>query len=162
MELIEGFLLMAAPDDVTGPINLGNLVETTVVGQLAEKIIALIGSRPVIERRPLPDGHPVQRCHRARTHHRLFRPPARRSPNFGAQAGASAAWRRGAAGANFLFEARTFRLDVRRRPESRPCASEFRRLVHERTRMHALPAGGRRWQLEVSHFLCKRDTGKAQ
>jgi UDP-glucuronate decarboxylase len=61
-DLIEGFLrLMAAPDDVTGPINIGNPVETTV-GELAEKIIALIGSRSTIERRPLPVDDPVQRC----------------------------------------------------------------------------------------------------
>ena len=61
-DLIEGFLrLMAAPDDVTGPINLGNPVETTV-GELAEKIIALTGSRSVIERKPLPVDDPVQRC----------------------------------------------------------------------------------------------------
>ncbi len=61
-DLIEGFLrLMAAPDDVTGPINLGNPVETTV-GELAEKIIALTGSRSVIERKPLPADDPVQRC----------------------------------------------------------------------------------------------------
>jgi UDP-glucuronate decarboxylase len=61
-DLIEGWLrLMAAPDDVTGPINLGNPVETTVV-ELAEKIIAMIGSRSTIERRPLPVDDPVQRC----------------------------------------------------------------------------------------------------
>src|ERR1700724_424946 len=43
-DLIEGFLkLMAAPDDVTGPIDLGNPVETTV-RELAEKIIAMTGS----------------------------------------------------------------------------------------------------------------------
>jgi UDP-glucuronate decarboxylase len=61
-DLIEGFLrLMAAPDDVTGPINLGNPVETTVA-ELAHKIIALIGSRSKIERRPLPVDDPIQRC----------------------------------------------------------------------------------------------------
>jgi UDP-glucuronate decarboxylase len=61
-DLIEGFVrLMAAPDDVSGPINLGNPVETTV-GELAETIIALTGSRSVIERRPLPVDDPVQRC----------------------------------------------------------------------------------------------------
>jgi UDP-glucuronate decarboxylase len=53
--------LMAAPDDVTGPINIGNPVETSVLG-LAEKIIAIIGSRSTIERRPLPVDDPVQRC----------------------------------------------------------------------------------------------------
>jgi UDP-glucuronate decarboxylase len=61
-DLIEGFLrLMAAPDDVTGPINLGNPVETTV-RELAEKIIAMTGSRSRIERKPLPVDDPVQRC----------------------------------------------------------------------------------------------------
>jgi UDP-glucuronate decarboxylase len=61
-DLIEGFIrLMAAPDEVTGPINLGNPVETTV-GELARKIIALVGSRSKIEHRPLPVDDPVQRC----------------------------------------------------------------------------------------------------
>jgi UDP-glucuronate decarboxylase len=53
--------LMAAPDEVTGPINLGNPVETTV-RELAEKVIALVGSRSKIEFRPLPVDDPTQRC----------------------------------------------------------------------------------------------------
>jgi UDP-glucuronate decarboxylase len=61
-DLVEGFLrLMASPDEVTGPINLGNPVETPVI-ELAEKIIKLIGSRSIIESRPLPVDDPVQRC----------------------------------------------------------------------------------------------------
>ncbi len=61
-DLIEGWLrLMAAPDDVTGPINLGNPVETPVK-VLAEKIIALTGSSSPIEYRPLPVDDPTQRC----------------------------------------------------------------------------------------------------
>jgi len=61
-DLIEGFLrLMATPDDVTGPINLGNPVETPVI-ELAETIIKLIGSQSKIEMRPLPVDDPVQRC----------------------------------------------------------------------------------------------------
>ena len=61
-DLVEGFLrLMATSDEVTGPINLGNPVETPVI-ELAEKIIKLIGSRSVIETRPLPVDDPVQRC----------------------------------------------------------------------------------------------------
>jgi len=61
-DLIEGFLrLMASPDEITGPINLGNPVETPVI-ELAQKIIALIGSRSTIETRPLPVDDPVQRC----------------------------------------------------------------------------------------------------
>jgi UDP-glucuronate decarboxylase len=61
-DMIEGFVrLMAAPDDVTGPINLGNPVEVSI-GELAEKIIALVGSKSKIVRRPLPDDDPVRRC----------------------------------------------------------------------------------------------------
>jgi UDP-glucuronate decarboxylase len=61
-DLIEGFVrLMGAADDVTGPINLGNPVETTVA-ELAQKIIALTGSRSKLVHRPLPVDDPVQRC----------------------------------------------------------------------------------------------------
>jgi UDP-glucuronate decarboxylase len=61
-DLVEGFQrLMAAPDDVTGPINLGNPVETTVE-ELAHKVIALTGSASEIVYRPLPVDDPVQRC----------------------------------------------------------------------------------------------------
>ncbi|HEX6840667.1 MAG TPA: NAD-dependent epimerase/dehydratase family protein, partial [Stellaceae bacterium] len=61
-DLIEGFVrLMDAPDDVTGPINLGNPVETSVLA-LAEAIIDLTGSSSEIVRRPLPVDDPVQRC----------------------------------------------------------------------------------------------------
>jgi UDP-glucuronate decarboxylase len=61
-DLIEGFVrLMAASDEVTGPINLGNPVETTV-GELAAKIVELVGSRSPIVYRPLPVDDPVQRC----------------------------------------------------------------------------------------------------
>jgi UDP-glucuronate decarboxylase len=61
-DLIEGFVrLMDAPDDVTGPINLGNPVETPVRA-LAEKIVEMIGSKSKIEYRPLPVDDPTQRC----------------------------------------------------------------------------------------------------
>jgi UDP-glucuronate decarboxylase len=61
-DLIDGFVrLMATPDDVTGPVNLGNPVETTV-RELAEQIITMVGSRSRIERKPLPVDDPVQRC----------------------------------------------------------------------------------------------------
>ncbi len=61
-DMIDGFVrLMAAPDDVTGPINLGNPVETTI-RELAEKVIAMTGSSSRIESRPLPVDDPVQRC----------------------------------------------------------------------------------------------------
>ena len=61
-DLIEGFVrLMAAPDAVTGPINLGNPVETSVA-ELAERIVAMTNSRGAIVYRPLPTDDPVQRC----------------------------------------------------------------------------------------------------
>jgi UDP-glucuronate decarboxylase len=61
-DLIEGFLrLMAAPDEVTGPINLGNPVETSV-GELAQKIVEMTNSSSPIVYRPLPTDDPVQRC----------------------------------------------------------------------------------------------------
>jgi UDP-glucuronate decarboxylase len=61
-DLIEGFVrLMATPDSVTGPVNLGNPVEMTV-RQLAERIIDLTNSRSKIEFRPLPVDDPTQRC----------------------------------------------------------------------------------------------------
>jgi UDP-glucuronate decarboxylase len=60
-DLIEGLTrLMAAPDEVTGPINLGNPHEITVL-QLAEKIVAMTGSKSVIEFKPLPADDPRQR-----------------------------------------------------------------------------------------------------
>ena len=60
-DLIEGFLrLMASPDDVTGPINLGNPGEFTI-RELAAKVIALTGSRSPLVHRPLPENDPTQR-----------------------------------------------------------------------------------------------------
>ena len=60
-DLIEGLVrLMATPDAVTGPVNLGNPGEFTV-RELAEKIIALTGSRSRIESLPLPPDDPKQR-----------------------------------------------------------------------------------------------------
>ena len=60
-DLITGLIaLMDSPEELTGPINLGNPTEITVSG-LAEAIIGLTGSRSSIERLPLPDDDPVQR-----------------------------------------------------------------------------------------------------
>jgi UDP-glucuronate decarboxylase len=52
--------LMAAPDDVTGPMNLGNPVEITI-RDLADRIVALTGSRSKIVSAPLPADDPVRR-----------------------------------------------------------------------------------------------------
>ena len=60
-DLIEGFLrLMATSDATTGPINLGNPEEFTI-GELAEKIIEMTGSRSQIVAQPLPADDPRQR-----------------------------------------------------------------------------------------------------
>jgi UDP-glucuronate decarboxylase len=53
--------MMAAPDEITGPMNLGNPVEIPVA-ELARRIIALTGSRSSIVHRPLPVDDPIQRC----------------------------------------------------------------------------------------------------
>ena len=60
-DLIEAFIkLMATSDDFTGPINTGNPDEYSVL-ELAEKIIQMVGSRSVIDRKPLPQDDPAQR-----------------------------------------------------------------------------------------------------
>jgi UDP-glucuronate decarboxylase len=60
-DLIEGFVrLMEAPDDVTGPVNLGNPGEFTI-RELAEIIVEMTGSRSELVSRPLPQDDPMQR-----------------------------------------------------------------------------------------------------
>ena len=60
-DLIAGLMkLMAAPNEVTGPINLGNPREFTI-RVLAEKIVEMTGSRSKIAYRPLPSDDPRQR-----------------------------------------------------------------------------------------------------
>lgn len=61
-DLIEAFVrLMATGDDVTGPINLGNPGEFSI-RELAEKVIALTGSKSELVILPLPQDDPKQRC----------------------------------------------------------------------------------------------------
>ncbi len=61
-DLIEGAMrLMAAPDEVTGPVNLGNPDELSI-RELADTVIEITGSKSKIEHRPLPVDDPVQRC----------------------------------------------------------------------------------------------------
>ncbi len=60
-DLIEGFvLLMNSTDDFTGPVNTGNPNEFTIK-ELAEKVIELIGSKSLLDYRPLPSDDPIQR-----------------------------------------------------------------------------------------------------
>ena len=61
-DLIEGFIrLMNTADDFTGPVNLGNPGEFTI-RELAEKVIALTGSKSKLVFKPLPSDDPLQRC----------------------------------------------------------------------------------------------------
>ncbi len=60
-DLVDGLVrLMRTPDAVTGPINLGNPVETTML-ELAELTAELTGSRSEIRYLPLPADDPKQR-----------------------------------------------------------------------------------------------------
>jgi len=60
-DMIEGiFRMMNTPDDCTGPVNLGNPGEFTIL-ELAEKILALTGSRSNIVFNPLPLDDPLKR-----------------------------------------------------------------------------------------------------
>jgi UDP-glucuronate decarboxylase len=60
-DLIEGFIhMMAASDDFTGPVNLGNPNEFSIL-ELAERVIALTGSTARIVYQPLPEDDPLQR-----------------------------------------------------------------------------------------------------
>jgi UDP-glucuronate decarboxylase len=60
-DLVEGMIrMMNSRDGFTGPVNLGNPGEFSML-QLAEKVIALTGSKSKIIYRPLPQDDPTQR-----------------------------------------------------------------------------------------------------
>jgi len=60
-DLVDGLVrLMNSPDDFTGPVNLGNPVEFTIL-ELAEKVVAMTGSKSKISFKPLPSDDPRQR-----------------------------------------------------------------------------------------------------
>ena len=60
-DLVDGLVrLMKTSDVVTGPVNLGNPVEFSIL-ELASKVVALTASRSRIVHRPLPDDDPRQR-----------------------------------------------------------------------------------------------------
>jgi UDP-glucuronate decarboxylase len=60
-DLIDAFVLMMdSSEEVTGPINIGNPVEFTIL-EIAKKIISLVGSSSKIVRLPLPEDDPKQR-----------------------------------------------------------------------------------------------------
>jgi UDP-glucuronate decarboxylase len=60
-DMVDGLIrLMESGDKVIGPINLGNPVEFTM-RDLADKVIAMTGSRSAVEFQPLPPDDPRQR-----------------------------------------------------------------------------------------------------
>jgi len=60
-DLIDGMMrLMATPDEITGPINIGNPTEFTIL-QLASEVIAMTGSRSKVVHRAKPQDDPRQR-----------------------------------------------------------------------------------------------------
>ena len=60
-DMIEAMIMtMQTEDDFTGPVNIGNTNEHTIMA-LAEKIIALTGSKSEISYHPLPADDPIQR-----------------------------------------------------------------------------------------------------
>jgi len=60
-DLIDGLIrMMNAPDEFSGPVNIGNPNEFTIL-ELAEKVIELTGSTSQIIFKPLPEDDPLQR-----------------------------------------------------------------------------------------------------
>jgi UDP-glucuronate decarboxylase len=60
-DLIDGLIrIMDTPANITGPINVGNPSEFTII-ELARTVINLVGSRSRIVHRPLPENDPKQR-----------------------------------------------------------------------------------------------------
>jgi len=60
-DLIDGLMaMMATDDDVSGPINLGNPAEFTIL-DMARKVLELTGSSSPLEFRALPENDPMQR-----------------------------------------------------------------------------------------------------
>lgn len=61
-DLIDAFIkLMDTPDEITGPMNLGNPGEFTIK-DLAEHVVRLTGSSSELVYRDLPADDPLQRC----------------------------------------------------------------------------------------------------
>ena len=60
-DMVRGLIgLMNSAEEVTGPVNLGNPCEYTMI-DLATKVLALAGSDSPVEHRPLPSDDPVRR-----------------------------------------------------------------------------------------------------
>jgi len=60
-DLIDGLIsMMNSPNELTGPVNLGNPHEFSIM-ELAGKVIELTGSKSAIVKKPLPEDDPIQR-----------------------------------------------------------------------------------------------------
>ena len=60
-DLVDGMIrMMNAPDDFSGPVNIGNPNEFSIM-ELAGKVIELTGSKSKIIYQPLPEDDPLQR-----------------------------------------------------------------------------------------------------
>jgi len=59
-DLVEGMIRLMNREGVTGPVNVGNPTETTVL-EFAKRILEYTGSRSKIAYRPLPSDDPKQR-----------------------------------------------------------------------------------------------------
>lgn len=59
-DLVDGMIRMMECDGFTGPVNLGNPVENTIL-EFAKKIIAITGSHSKIVYNKLPQDDPKQR-----------------------------------------------------------------------------------------------------
>ena len=60
-DLIAGMMKLMDQDEHTGPINIGNPVENTML-ELAEAVIKVTGSRSKVVHMPLPKDDPKKRC----------------------------------------------------------------------------------------------------
>ena len=60
-DLIDGIVKMMNAENFTGPVNLGNPGEFTML-ELAELVLKLTGSKSKIIHQPLPQDDPTQRC----------------------------------------------------------------------------------------------------
>ncbi len=60
-DLIDGIVRMMNTENFTGPVNIGNPRESTIL-ELAEIILSLTGSKSKIIYKPLPSDDPIQRC----------------------------------------------------------------------------------------------------
>ncbi len=60
-DLISGLVAMMEKEDFTGPVNIGNPGEFSIM-ELAQKVIALTESESEISHNPLPQDDPVHRC----------------------------------------------------------------------------------------------------